>query len=513
MTRIGPYVLDAELGRGSAGTVWRAHRDGPVARAVAVKRLRAGSGGGDVERLRREAAILAELDHPHIVRVLEVVDDGDGVALAMQYAPGGSLEDLLARRGRLDPGEVVAVAAPVADALASAHRRGVLHGDVKPANVLFTSDGEPLLSDFGVARSFGRPVAAGLTDPGTELAGTVGYLAPDLFDGAARDPRADVYALGVVCYLALTGRLPHEGATPLAMVRAAERGDHPPLTSVPGVPPALAAVVESAMASDPTARTASAVVVARALRSAVPAADVALPGLPAAGAPGAPAGPDGAGGGADGDIGGDIGGGAGGGAFGGTRTFGPRPPRPVEAVARRRRRWPLVAGILAAAAGIGLVVGAVRSGDEDGPGAASCPDVRTPDVAPDAQVVEGDTDGNGCPTVGVYAYQLGLDMAVVPTGEAMVLEIRIDDGALRPRRFVLGAPGDLLLLGDWDCDGVDTPALYRPTTGTTSYYDSWAPSDAEALPSSQVEGEAGAEPSAADTDGDGCDEVVLVAPA
>src|SRR5512132_1389124 len=133
MPTVGDYELERQIGAGAAGTVWRAHQRGPVSRVVALKRLRAGSGASDVARIRREALVLTELDHPHVVRVLEVVADGDGVALAMQFAPGGSLADLLAERARLAPGEVVAVAAPVADALASAHRRGVLHGDVKPA--------------------------------------------------------------------------------------------------------------------------------------------------------------------------------------------------------------------------------------------------------------------------------------------------------------------------------------------------------------------------------------------
>ena len=125
MASVGDYELERQIGAGAAGTVWKAHRSGPVNRVVALKRLRAGSGAVDLARIRREATLLTELDHPHIVRVLEVVHDGDGVALAMQFAPGGSLEDLLAERGRLAPGEVVAVAAPVADALASAHRRWV----------------------------------------------------------------------------------------------------------------------------------------------------------------------------------------------------------------------------------------------------------------------------------------------------------------------------------------------------------------------------------------------------
>ncbi|HEX6165175.1 MAG TPA: protein kinase, partial [Acidimicrobiales bacterium] len=118
MTRVGDYDLDRQIGAGASGTVWTAHQHGPVSRVVALKRLRAGGSADDLARLRREAVVLTELDHPHIVRVLEVVQDGDGLALVMQYAPGGSLRDLLAERGRLTPGQVVAVAARIADALA-----------------------------------------------------------------------------------------------------------------------------------------------------------------------------------------------------------------------------------------------------------------------------------------------------------------------------------------------------------------------------------------------------------
>ena len=98
------YELERRIGSGAAGTVWRARRKGPVPQVVALKRLRAGTGSADLDRLRREALVLAALDHPHIVRIIEVLDDGDGIALAMQFAPGGSLEALLAERGRLSAG-------------------------------------------------------------------------------------------------------------------------------------------------------------------------------------------------------------------------------------------------------------------------------------------------------------------------------------------------------------------------------------------------------------------------
>ncbi|HKE73034.1 MAG TPA: serine/threonine-protein kinase [Acidimicrobiales bacterium] len=430
---VGDYELEREIGAGAAGTVWRAYRRGPVSQVVALKRLRAGSGSVDLARLRREAQVLTELDHPHIVRVLDVVTDGDGVALAMQYAPGGSLEDLLAARGRLAPGEVVAVAAPVADALASAHRRGVLHGDVKPANVLFTSDGEPLLTDFGVARTLGW-----LTSD--DVGGTPEYLAPEQLNGAQPDPRADVYSLAVTCYRALSGAPPFTGGAPLAVVAAADAGWHRRLEEEPGVPPALARVVEQGMARDPGERFPTADAFARALRGALPPGEAVLPGPAQAGAAG-PAGPDA-----------HL-----------TRTFGPRPPRVEAPAPRRRRRWlpPVAAAGLGAGVVVLLALGPLRRGD-DGP---HCGPAERPDAAPGAQVVAGDPDGGGCRVFGTY------ELRTLAGGvQRMVLTIEVDG---RPVHVGLGDRGDQVVLGDWDCDGRDTPALYRRTAGLVQYFDVW----------------------------------------
>jgi hypothetical protein len=449
-----------------------------VPRVVALKRLRAGSGAFDLARMQREAEVLSDLDHPHIVRVLEVVPDGDGVALAMQFAPGGSLEDLLLERTTLAPGEVVAVAARIADALASAHRRGVFHGDVKPANVLFTSDAEPLLGDFGVARTLGRITS-------DHIGGTPEYLAPELLDGAQPDPRADVYSLAVVCYRALAGVPPFTGAAPLAVVRAADRGAHRRLETVVGVPPALARAVEQAMDRDRSRRFASADGFARALRAAVPSASVALPGVASTGRPP----------------------GAGGPSEGLTRTFGPRPPRrePVEPVAPRRWRPVVVVGAILALGGamvIGVLVTA--GGGDGGGGAADCPRAAEPTPSDDRQVVVGDVDGRGCATYGVYQLR-----ALADGTQRMVLTIAIDGDR---KNIGLGESGDRLLLGDWNCDRVDTPAIYRATLGTVQYFDVWPSEDSPSyLPSRSEAAPAGAAPSVSAGDGhDVCDRVVVV---
>ena len=470
---VGGYQLEEELGRGTTGAVWRARRPGPIAQVVALKRLRAGVTGDEMTTLLREAEILTRLDHPHIVRVLEVVDDDDGLALVMQYAPGGSLEDLLAERGRLAAGEVVALAAPIADALASAHRRDVLHCDVKPANILFTSDGEPLLSDFGVARRFARPVTADQT-----VAGTAEYLAPELLDGGRPDARSDVYSLAVVCYEVLAGRRPYAAASPLAVVRAADQGRHAPLGEVPGVPRALASVVERAMARDPAARFASAAELAGALRASVDPEGVAVPGTTAARGK------------ADGGE-------------RGTRTFGPRPPRP-EPRPRRERHRPRRALVLAGAL-VALTVAAVSAGparqllfgDDDGPvtRAARCPALTPPPLPEGAELFEGDLDGDGCTSF------------VVRRGD--VVEAVVDPTEGQPRVFSLGRPDDTLLLGDWDCDGVDTPGLYRPSTGEVFYFFEWARPGAPVPNAAPLAtGQRLAAPEVGD-DEQGCQEIVL----
>ena len=478
MTWLGEYELLDQIGAGSSGTVWRAQRHGPITQIVAVKRLHgADSGPGDIVRLRREATVLMELDHPHIVRVLAVLPDGEGLAICMHYASGGSLEALLAGRGRLGPGEVVALAAPIADALGSAHRRGILHVDVKPANILFTSDGEPLLGDFGVARTLGRLTAVLGGD--SAIAGTAHYLAPELLDGADPDARSDLYSLGVVCYEALTGKRPFDAALPLAVLRAADVGQHEPLMGRPDVPMALARVVEQAMSRDPADRPATADQFAQALRATVPLGDIRLPTaaepepkpepapvrvvIPVStvspASPASPASPpwadpieEGAG-----DNGNnedeEVHAGA-------TQTFGPRPPQPEEPPPKSRRLglWITLAVVITASAG--LVYQLARPSPDD-----DCPDSPLPSLDEGTQVMAGDPEGDGCRAFGTYGLAEGAEER-----QDMVLTIAVDDVE---RQIRLGELGDKLFLGDWDCDGVDTPGLYRWSDGRVEYYDSW----------------------------------------
>jgi len=240
------YTLEARLGRGGSGEVWRAvpRRGGPP---VAVKVLVA----GDPERQAREAALLGALDHPHLVRLLEVVHqpqrgEAPRVVLVLELLPGGSLAALLARRGRLRPGEVVTAIAPVAAALAHAHGNGVVHGDLSPGNIVFTAEGRPVLTDLGVARVLGETSAAEVTPA---------YVDPTVARGGALGPASDVFGVAAAAFHALTGIAPWNAATPSDTLRVAADGLLPDLAELaPEAPPELLAVIGRGLAADPHAR-------------------------------------------------------------------------------------------------------------------------------------------------------------------------------------------------------------------------------------------------------------------
>ncbi|SFP33282.1 Serine/threonine protein kinase [Geodermatophilus dictyosporus] len=237
------YRLERLLGRGGSGEVWRAvPRAG--GRPVAVKVLLA----GDAERQAREAALLGALDHPHLVRLHEVVHQprrgGPArVALVLDLLEGGSLADLLARRGRLRPGEVVTALAPVAAALACAHGEGVVHGDLSPGNVVFTAEGRPVLTDLGVARVLGEQAAGAVTPA---------YVDPAVARGAAPGPASDVFGVAAAAFHALTGVAPWNAATPADTLAVAATAELPDLAELaPGAPPALLDVVARGLSPDP----------------------------------------------------------------------------------------------------------------------------------------------------------------------------------------------------------------------------------------------------------------------
>src|SRR3954469_17676998 len=262
------YTLQELLGRGGSGEVWRAVPRGGGA-PVAVKVLVT----GDPERQAREAALLGELDHPHLVRLRDVVHQprrgGEArVALVLDLLPGGSLAALLARRGRLRPAEVVTAIAPVAAALAHAHERGVVHGDLSPGNIVFTAEGRPVLTDLGVARVLGEAAAREVTPA---------YVDPTVARGGAPGPASDVFGVAAAAFHALTGIAPWNAATPGDPLRVAADGLLPDLSELaPEAPPELVAVINRGMAADPHDRG-SAAAFALDLRHACRPESVRLP--------------------------------------------------------------------------------------------------------------------------------------------------------------------------------------------------------------------------------------------
>ncbi len=491
MERLGGYDLVDVVGQGSMGMVFRARQAGVPENIgwLAVKRVPAAGEPGLVTQLSQEANVLASLAHPHVVRVLEVVPDGAGVAIVMEYVPGGSLADALGRDGRLAAPEVGLLAAQVADALAGAHGLGLVHCDVKPSNILLGEGGQAKLSDFGLARWM---ASASLW--GSAVLGTAEYLDPVVAEGGVPGPPSDIYALGVVCYEALTGRLPYVGATPLAVLRAADRGRAVPIVEVaPQVPPSLASVVEAAMARRADRRPAGAAQMAAAMRGALGCSPVAgRPQVwhpPGDGQPAMAIAGDGPTIGA-GDV---ISNGPGqlsegtaskemplpDGSIGDRR--GPRPLRPRTPVVRERlgpRVAPAGSGVrarritlvLPAALVVTAALGALGVLERHGPGsghrlpqagrpqvAARCQAAAEPVPSPGATVLTADV--NGCVTTAVWSHN--------------VLSVSLE-GRGPPARFALGQPGDQAVLGDWACTGRATPALYRPSTGEVFYFTGWA---------------------------------------
>jgi len=259
----GRYRLEELQGHGPMSEVWRAHDD-TLDRTVALKIL---SPTADLERFRREARVLAELADENVMRVYDYGEDAAGPFMALEWLPGGTLEERLAQ-GPLPPDETRRIATGIATGLTRLHARGVVHRDLKPANVLFDQEGRTKLGDFGLAR---RAVGPGtLTDAGTVL-GTAAYISPEQASGEPAGPTSDVYSFGVILFRMLTGRLPFVADEPLALVDMHRHTPAPAVETLqPDAPPDLAALTAAALRKDPAQRPADGRALLAALGEAAP---------------------------------------------------------------------------------------------------------------------------------------------------------------------------------------------------------------------------------------------------
>ncbi|MFF8943837.1 serine/threonine-protein kinase [Streptomyces sp. NPDC014864] len=247
----GRYRLLSPLGEGGMGTVWRA-RDEVLHREVAVKEVRAPAGlpAADVERmyarLEREAWAAARVSNRNVVTVYDVATDGGRPWIVMELVRGLSLADLLEAEGPIGPQRAAHIGAEVLSALRAAHAAGVLHRDVKPANVLLANDGRVVLTDFGIATVEG---SSALTMTG-EVIGSPEFLAPERALGRTPGPESDLWSLGVLLYAAVEGNSPFRQDTPLSTLRAVVDEELPPARRAGP----LAPVIEGLLRKDPAER-------------------------------------------------------------------------------------------------------------------------------------------------------------------------------------------------------------------------------------------------------------------
>ena len=249
----GRYAVRSRIARGGMATVYLAV-DQRLERDVAVKVMHAGLSADEdfVRRFIREARSAARLSHPGIVQVFDQGEDDGIVFLAMEHIAGRTLRDLMRERGPLSAREALDVLEPVLDALAAAHRAGIVHRDIKPENVLLADDGRVKVADFGLARAVSTSTVASQTGV---LLGTVAYLAPEQVERGVADARSDVYAAGVLLFEMATGSKPFEGETALQVAYQHVHDDVPaPSTRAPGVAPLVDHIVLTAAAHDPDER-------------------------------------------------------------------------------------------------------------------------------------------------------------------------------------------------------------------------------------------------------------------
>ena len=255
-TFAGRYQIIEELGRGGMGRVYKV-LDQEVHARIALKLIRPeiAYDQATIERFRQELTTARAISHKNICRMYDLGRDGTTYFLTMEYVSGQDLKSLIAQSGQLAVGTAISIAKQVCDGLAEAHRLGVVHRDLKPQNIQIDKGGQAKIMDFGIARS---GVAKGITDRGMAL-GTPPYMSPEQAEAKGVDARTDLYALGVILYEMLTGRVPFDGETPLAVAMKHKlETPRDPLELNASIPRDLSRLILTCLEKDPAQRYQSA---------------------------------------------------------------------------------------------------------------------------------------------------------------------------------------------------------------------------------------------------------------
>jgi len=253
-TRLGHYDIVEELGRGGMGVVYKGY-ESSLGRYVAIKVLSAAMAHDKVfvERFLREARSMATLNDSHIIQIYFIGQDEDQTFFVMEYIDGESLAASIKREVRLELGDALKVLLHTAQGLATAHSHGVIHRDIKPGNIMITTRGQVKVADFGIALA-NRDASAKLTNAG-EFVGTPGYLSPEVCLGKAVDQRSDIWALGIVLFEMLTGRMPFNDESPLRLMLDVVQADAPDIRELnPDVDEEVSRILTKMLAKDPADR-------------------------------------------------------------------------------------------------------------------------------------------------------------------------------------------------------------------------------------------------------------------
>jgi serine/threonine protein kinase len=252
---IGPYRIESLLGEGATGVVYGARRDGGEIVALKVLRRELSEDATYRRRFDREVRVARELQHRHLVPILDQGEAEGHPYLAFRFMPGGSLADALAARGPLPIDEVLRLSAEIGSGLDLLHQHGIVHRDVKPPNVMLDSDGHAAVADLGMAKGQAYTV---LTLPG-QVMGTLDYIAPELISGAAATPASDIYSLGCLVFECFTGKPPFAGRA-MFQAAVAHLSEEPssPAGQRADLPTGVSWAVLQALRKDPAERPATA---------------------------------------------------------------------------------------------------------------------------------------------------------------------------------------------------------------------------------------------------------------